>query len=60
MTNAAFDTKWDFHLQAGSPALGKGKTDFTRLYANGIVINGVTYTSPAPQNFAGAGSVRSN
>jgi hypothetical protein len=53
-TNAAFDTKWDFHLQAGSPALGKGKTDFTRLYSNGIVINGVTYTSPAPQNFAGA------
>lgn len=52
--NAAFDTKWDFHLQAGSPAIGKGKTDFTRLYADGIVVNGVTYKSPAPTNYVGA------
>ncbi|NIJ54526.1 right-handed parallel beta-helix repeat-containing protein [Dyadobacter arcticus] len=52
--NANFDTAWDFHLQAGSPALGKGKTDFARLYADGIVVNGVTYKSPAPANYAGA------
>ncbi|MDR6803696.1 hypothetical protein J2Y45_000966 [Dyadobacter sp. BE34] len=52
--NAAFNTAWDFHLQAGSPALGKGKTTFTRLYAEGIVINGVTYKSPAPADYIGA------
>ena len=54
MNNAAFNTQWDFHLQAGSPALGKGKTDFTRLYAEGLLVNGVTYKSPAPASFAGA------
>ena len=54
MQNASFNTSWDFHLQAGSPALTKGKTDFTRLFANGIVVNGVTYKSPAPANFIGA------
>jgi len=52
--NATFNTSWDFHLQAGSPALAKGKTDFTRLFANGIVVNGVTYKSPAPANYIGA------
>jgi hypothetical protein len=52
--NATFNTAWDFHLQAGSPALGKGKTNFTRLYAEGIVVNGVTYKSPAPADYIGA------
>lgn len=54
MNNAAFNTQWDFHLQAGSPALGKGKTDFTRVYAEGLLVNGLTYKSPAPASFAGA------
>ena len=58
MTNATFNTSWDFHLQAGSPALGKGKTDFTRLYANGITVNGVTYKSPAPADYIGAFGVK--
>ena len=53
-TNATFNTTWDFHLAAGSPALGKGKTDFTRLFADGILVNGVTYKSPAPANYIGA------
>ncbi|MCF0059175.1 right-handed parallel beta-helix repeat-containing protein [Dyadobacter sp. CY356] len=52
--NATYDNTWDFHLQAGSPALTKGKTDFTRLYANGIVVNGITYKSPAPASYIGA------
>jgi hypothetical protein len=52
--NATFNTAWDFHLQAGSPALGKGKTGFTRLYADGLVLNGVTYKSPAPADYIGA------
>ena len=54
MQNATFDSAWDFHLQAGSPAIGKGKTDFTRLFANGILVNGVTYKSPAPASYIGA------
>ncbi|GAB3173689.1 right-handed parallel beta-helix repeat-containing protein [Telluribacter humicola] len=54
MTNPTFNTAWDFHLQTGSPALGKGRTDFTRLYADGLVINGVTYKSPAPATHIGA------
>jgi hypothetical protein len=52
--NADFNTSWDFHLQSSSPALNKGKTDFTRHFADGIVVNGVTYTSPAPAAYIGA------
>jgi len=53
-SNAVFNTAWDFHLQAGSPALNKGKTNFTRNFATGILVNGVSYTSPAPSAFVGA------
>ncbi|MFD2066496.1 right-handed parallel beta-helix repeat-containing protein [Pontibacter silvestris] len=52
--NATFSTSWDFHLSADSPALNKGTTDFTRHFANGLVIHGVTYTSPAPATYIGA------
>ena len=52
--NADFDTNWDFHLQPGSPALNKGKTDFTRHFAEGILINGITYKSPEPASYIGA------
>ncbi len=52
--NASFDNNWDFHLQAGSPALGKGKTDFTPHYAAGLTANGVTFKSPLPANYIGA------
>jgi len=52
--NADFSTTWDFHLQSASPALNKGKTDFTRHFADGIVVNGVTYKSPAPAAYCGA------
>ncbi|WP_158825859.1 right-handed parallel beta-helix repeat-containing protein [Mucilaginibacter lacusdianchii] len=58
VNNAVFNTSWDFHLQAGSPALTKGITTFTRHYAAGITANGVTYTSPAPANFVGAFGTR--
>ena len=52
--NADFNSSWDFHLQTGSPALNKGKTDFTRHFAEGIIVNGITYKSPAPANYMGA------
>ena len=52
--NQTYNPAWDFHLQAGSPALTKGNTTFTRQYATGIVLNGTTYTSPAPAAYVGA------
>lgn len=54
VSNATFDSNWDFHLQGNSPALNKGTTDFTRHYKAGITINGITYTSPEPSLFVGA------
>ncbi|RIV24944.1 right-handed parallel beta-helix repeat-containing protein [Fibrisoma montanum] len=54
MTNATFNQAWDFNVQAGSPTLGKGTTSFTRNYANGLTINGVTYKSPEPTTTIGA------
>lgn len=53
-TNATFSDSWDFHLQASSIALGKGKTDFTRNFSNGITAGGVTYKSPDPATYIGA------
>lgn len=63
----AYNEAWDFRLQAGSPALKGGKTDFTRLYASSaIAFSGITadiakktgatpsYTSPAPAEHFGA------
>lgn len=53
--NAVFNTAWDFHLLSGSPAIGKGTTSFTRLYADGIPFaNGTLYKSPAPSTTIGA------
>jgi len=57
-SNATFNTNWDFHLQAGSPALTKGKTTFTRHHAGGIIANGVNYISPAPSAFVGAFGIK--
>jgi len=53
--SSTFNTSWDFHLKAGSPALTGAKTDFARNFATtGITINGVSYTSPAPKAYFGA------
>lgn len=52
--NADFNTNWDFHLQPGSLALHKGKTDFTRHFSGGITVNGITYKSPEPADYIGA------
>jgi hypothetical protein len=53
-SNAVLNSSWDFHLQTGSPAVNKGKTDFTRLFASGITVNGALYTSPVPATYIGA------
>jgi hypothetical protein len=54
MANADFNTGWDFHLKAGSAALTKGTSNFTRHFTSGITVNGQTYTSPAPAAYVGA------
>ncbi|NWJ52159.1 MAG: right-handed parallel beta-helix repeat-containing protein [Bacteroidetes bacterium] len=52
--NYAFDNSWDFHLQAGSPALTGAKTDVIRNFPSGLTIGGITYTAPAASAFYGA------
>lgn len=51
----AFNTSWDFHLRAGSPALTGAKTDIVPYFAGtGVTVNGTTYKSPAASAFFGA------
>lgn len=52
--NATFSTAWDFHLQSGSPAIGKGINSFTRQFASGFTVGGKLYQSPAPATYIGA------
>jgi len=54
MTSPDFNTAWDFRLQGNSAALTAGVTTFSRNHASGIVVNGITYTSPAPSAYVGA------
>ncbi|MCX2475303.1 hypothetical protein OQZ33_13280 [Pedobacter sp. MC2016-05] len=59
VSNADFNTSWDFHIQGNSPALSKGITSFTRHHAGGMIMkNGITYTSPAPAGFVGAYGIK--
>lgn len=53
-SNADFNSSWDFHLKASSPALSGGKTDFTRHFSAGLTLNGKSYASPAPASYFGA------
>lgn len=49
---AEYNEAWDFHLQAGSPALKGGKTDFERLYATtAIEFNGLKTDNASSQFF---------
>jgi hypothetical protein len=59
LSNADFNTTWDFHLQGNSPALTKGITTFTRNHKAGLTLsNGLTYASPEPSAFVGAYGVK--
>ena len=49
-----FNTTWDFNVQAGSPVLGKGKTDFTPHYKAGLTLGGNLYSSPSAASFIGS------
>ena len=51
----SFSTDWDFHLQAGSPALSGAKTDVKPHFADkGIVVGGQEYKSPKSAAHFGA------
>ena len=54
MTNAEYNSNWDFHLKAGSPALTGGNTGFVRHFNAGLTLNGKSYASPAPAAYFGA------
>ena len=53
-----YDEAWDFHLNAGSPALNgySGADSWSAPYfsTTGLTVNGETYTSPAVQAHYGA------
>jgi len=54
-----YDDSWDFHLQAGSPALSGALSNFTGVWTgffvtNGLTVGGKTYNSPAPAAYFGA------
>jgi len=49
-----FNTSWNFHLSAGSPAASGAKTDLVPYFTSGLTVNGKTYTSPLPSAYFGA------
>lgn len=64
----AWNATWDFHLQAGSPALNGGFINFKRIFENGLAMFGMKkvtfldssndqnyyFCCPAPSNYFGA------
>lgn len=54
MNNATFNDSWDFHVKDGSPAIGKGITNFTRNFPNGLGMEKYPYPSPDPSATIGA------
>lgn len=52
--NESFPAAFDFHLQAGSPALTGGNTNFSPYNAASLTAGGKTYASPKPSSYFGA------
>ncbi|WP_367867463.1 right-handed parallel beta-helix repeat-containing protein [Pedobacter sp. WC2423] len=52
--NPTLNESWDFHLLPGSAALNKGTTAFVRNFPDGLTVNGILYSSPAPSVNIGA------
>ncbi len=57
-SNEGFPASFDFHLQASSPALTGGKTDFTPYNVNALSAGGKSYSAPLPSAFIGAYSTK--
>ena len=54
-----YNDTWDFHVQAGSPALSGAQSSFTGVWTgffvtSGLTVGGTTYKSPAPATRFGA------
>jgi len=59
LNSFTYDNTWNFHVQAGSPALTGAFSSFTGSYApyfatTGLTVNGVEYKTPAPAARFGA------
>ena len=54
LTDYSFNSSWDFHLNAGSPALSGASATLTPCFASGLEINGKFYQSPAVKPQFGA------
>ncbi len=54
LTDYVYNPAWDFHLSAGSPALGVTSASVTPCFAGGLEINGKLYHSPALEPHFGA------
>lgn len=54
LTDYLYNSGWDFHLTAGSPALSGASATLTPCFAGGFEINGRFYQSPAIQSQFGA------
>lgn len=46
LTDYVYDSKWNFHLSAGSSALGATAATVTPCFADGLELNGKIYYSP--------------
>lgn len=53
-----YDPTWDFHLTAGSPALGGTSATLTPCFAGGLAVNGKSYCSPALKSQYGAFGIK--
>jgi hypothetical protein len=59
LNSYTYDNSWNFHVQAGSPALSGAYSTFTGAFApywstTGLTINGIEYKTPAPAARFGA------
>jgi tetratricopeptide (TPR) repeat protein len=52
-SNEGFPAPFNFHLQAGSPALSGGNTSFSPYNTSALSAGGKTYSSPAPAGYFG-------
>lgn len=54
LTEYVYNSAWDFHLSASSPALKATLANVAPCFANGLEINGKLYQSPALKPYYGA------
>lgn len=55
-SNYDFNSAWKFKFKANAPGKDKGTTTVNRLFASGLTVNGIVYTTPAPSAHIGDGT----